>query len=166
MPKLGPCIAAATERRSAWILPRCDCRFCKECVGPPRFFDRRTGCRWSAARVAEICRGNLAEWMARPTQGPAAQHIVTCRQCIGSRPPEVGLFPLHTGRGAGAALPLSLSLSLSLCLRLVLSLSSHCSRLTPRDRRSESGSGIFTFRAASSSPSRHLKLHHEVSVKG
>lgn len=28
------------------------------------FFDRRTGCRWSAARVAEICRGNLAEWMA------------------------------------------------------------------------------------------------------
>lgn len=28
------------------------------------FFDRRTGCRWPAANVAEIYRGNLAEWMA------------------------------------------------------------------------------------------------------
>ncbi|CAK9089763.1 unnamed protein product [Durusdinium trenchii] len=28
------------------------------------FFDRRTGCRWPAAQVAELCRGNLAEWMA------------------------------------------------------------------------------------------------------
>eukprot|EP00434_Breviolum_minutum_P005643 symbB.v1.2.004972.t3/scaffold288.1/size478366/2 len=28
------------------------------------FFDRRSGCRWPAAHVAEICRGNLAEWMA------------------------------------------------------------------------------------------------------
>lgn len=28
------------------------------------FFDRRTGCRWPAANVAEIHRGNLAEWMA------------------------------------------------------------------------------------------------------
>ncbi|CAJ1328003.1 unnamed protein product [Effrenium voratum] len=28
------------------------------------FFDRRTGERWLAAKVAEICRGNLAEWMA------------------------------------------------------------------------------------------------------
>lgn len=29
-----------------------------------RFFDRRTGSRWPAAQVAEIRRGNLAEWMA------------------------------------------------------------------------------------------------------
>ena len=31
---------------------------------PLRFFDRRSGCRWPAANVAEIHRGNLAEWMA------------------------------------------------------------------------------------------------------
>ncbi len=40
----------------------------KPAISFDRFFDRRSGCRWPAAHVAEICRGNLAEWMAPGSQ--------------------------------------------------------------------------------------------------
>ena len=55
-----------------WLFASLDVRFGKlsSLTLEPRFFDRRTGERWLAAKVAEICRGNLAEWMA-----PAAQRV-------------------------------------------------------------------------------------------
>ena len=91
-------------------------------LGPPRFFDRRTGCRWSAARVAEICRGNLAEWMAQPTQGPAAERTVTCRQCIGSDSRRWAFFHC-TPDEVLEHVCVCVSLSLSLCVSVSVSLS-------------------------------------------
>eukprot|EP00435_Cladocopium_sp_Y103_P027522 s1436_g6.t2 len=62
-----PCARGGDANAACRSCTKAKCRPAfKVCSGIslPEFFDRRTGCRWPAANVAEIHRGNLAEWMA------------------------------------------------------------------------------------------------------